>query len=381
MERPQLGVEIYQIADDTMLLKNRTDGTGWDWCWSDWQRDWMNATPLRYAYRCLPLTIINQTGWWVKNPVGFTATWRGQTQPGGIDFHFDTAPQIWGQWINSQFGEGIVTWNTPFLFRTKPEGSRLLICGPVNYFKANAHPLTALIESDWISMSFTMNWKIMVPNQPVRFEAGEPLFQAIPLASNVCADLEDASVSYQKLTDNPELHRAYREWDQGRRRFHDQKAAGEVKPNEWQKDYFQGRDAVGQETTSHHMTKVKPPQVKGAPAIAQTAQNSSSPQARVAPVKPPNGRDPHELIANSTPVSASVHQSWEPDRQTFQYQVYLDTTMIEPAEETEMEPESETLAPEAEAERVSLAQAACPNRSATLAEAATTRRVDDEWRR
>ena len=174
-----------------MLKQNRTDGTGWDWCWADWQRDWMDATPHRYAYRCLPLTIVNQTGWWIKNPVGFTATWRGQRSPGGIDFQFDTSAEVWASWINSQFGEGIITWNTPFLFRTKPEGSRLLICGPANYFKTNAHPLTALIESDWISMSFTMNWKIMMPNQPVRFELGEPLFQAIPLASNVCADLED----------------------------------------------------------------------------------------------------------------------------------------------------------------------------------------------
>ena len=47
-------------------------------------------------------------------------------------------------------------------------------------------------------MSFTMNWKIMVPNEPVRFDQGEPLFQAIPLVSNVCADLEDAPMSLIK---------------------------------------------------------------------------------------------------------------------------------------------------------------------------------------
>ena len=147
-----------------MMKPNRTDGTGWEWCWADWQRTWMNNTPQRYAYRCLPLTIVNQTGWWIKNPVGFTATWRGGTHPGSIEFQFDASGEVWSQWINSQFGEGIITWNTPFLFRTKPQGSRLLVCGPVNYFKANAHPLTALIESDWISMSFTMNYKIMIPN-------------------------------------------------------------------------------------------------------------------------------------------------------------------------------------------------------------------------
>jgi LPS sulfotransferase NodH len=34
-----------------------------------------------------------------------------------------------------------------------------LVCGPANYFLLNAHPLTAIIESDWTTMSFTMNWK------------------------------------------------------------------------------------------------------------------------------------------------------------------------------------------------------------------------------
>ena len=81
----------------SMLKKNRTDGTGWDWCWADWQRDWMDATPHRYAYRCLPLTIMNQTGWWIKNPVGFTATWRGQREPGDIDFRFDAAAETLGE--------------------------------------------------------------------------------------------------------------------------------------------------------------------------------------------------------------------------------------------------------------------------------------------
>ena len=96
---------------------------------------------------------------------------------------------------------------------------------------------------------------------PVRFEVGEPLFQAIPLVSNVCADLEGAIVSFQRLADDPELSRAYHEWDQGRRQFHEQKARGEVRPDGWQRDYFQGRDAIGREAETNHMIKVRPPQV------------------------------------------------------------------------------------------------------------------------
>jgi hypothetical protein len=51
MAHGRLEVEIYQIVDDAMLKPNRADGTGWEWGWADWQRDWMNATPHRYAYR------------------------------------------------------------------------------------------------------------------------------------------------------------------------------------------------------------------------------------------------------------------------------------------------------------------------------------------
>jgi hypothetical protein len=90
----QLEVTVFQIADDSLLMQNRDDGTGWYWCWADWQRDWMDATPSRFAYRCLPLTIANQTGLWVKNPVGFTATWRGSERPESIDFQFDQSAEV-----------------------------------------------------------------------------------------------------------------------------------------------------------------------------------------------------------------------------------------------------------------------------------------------
>src|SRR5579872_4911392 len=125
--RPSFEVSIYQLAADEMFKGHREGETGWDWSWADWQRDWMNQTQGKFAYRCLPLTIANQTGWMVYNPVSFTAVWRGKPEPGSVELLFDSEPDLWSRWINNQFGHGIVTWNTPFLFRTKPEGSRLLI--------------------------------------------------------------------------------------------------------------------------------------------------------------------------------------------------------------------------------------------------------------
>lgn len=284
---PRLEIDLFQIVDDSMLRANRDDGTGWEWGWADWQRDWMDATPQRYAYRCLPLTIANQTGCWIRNPVSFTAVWNGRPEPGSIVFRFDTAEAVWGPWINSQFGAGIITWNTPLLFRTRPEGSRLLIVGPANYFKENTHPLTALIESDWMSMSFTMNWKIMSAGIPVRFEAGEPLFQAIPLARNVCADIEGAAVSYRRLDEDPEIARAYREWNEGRLKFHAAKSAGQVRPDGWQKDYFQGRDALSRVAAPEHMTKIRPPAVVRGGMTPPAAPPEKAPIPAATPSRPP----------------------------------------------------------------------------------------------
>ena len=253
-------ITFCQLVGDELFRNRRSDGTGWSWRWADWNRGWMDETPGKFAYRCLPLTIANQTGWWIDNPVGFTATWNGHPRPGCVSFQFDVDSSFWGQWINDQFGQGIVTWNTPFLVRTRPEGSRLLVMGPANLFKPGAQGLTALIETDWMYMSFTMNWKITVPNLPVRFEAGEPIIQLVPMFSDVFSDLETADVSYVKLQDAPELREPYLRWLETRKVFREKLQAGES-IEEWQKNYFQGRDMLGRPVTSGHRTRLTPPEV------------------------------------------------------------------------------------------------------------------------
>ena len=258
LSRPTL--TIYQLIGDELFRNRRSDGTGWSWRWAEWQRPWMDASPGKFAYRCLPLTIANQTGWWLDNPVGFTAIWNGKPNPGSVHFRFDHEPGLWGQWIKDQFGDGIISWGTPFLLRTEPAGSRLMISGPVNSFKHGVQPLSAIIESDWMYMSFTMNWKITAPEVAVRFDAGEPIMQMIPLFSDLFADLEAASVTYMKVEDASDIAAAYSRWQQQRREFRERMVAGQT-TEQWQKDYFQGRDMLGRPVTSGHKTRLTPPTV------------------------------------------------------------------------------------------------------------------------
>lgn len=266
---PKFEIEIYQIPDNNMFLRNRIDGTGWHWNWASWQRDWMDETPSRFAYRCLPLTIANQTGWVVNNPVGFTATWYGG-QGRSVQFLFDRDQEMWSESINDQFGNGIVTWRAPFLFRTRPAGSRLLVTGPINSFKHAIQPMTAIMETDWMVMSFTMNWKFTASHQTVRFDAGEPIFQFIPLMNNICTDLQAASVTYMDLAEAPDMAYPYKAWMESRRQMMEKKISGEATIQDWQKDYFTGRNVQGSGAEQGHTTRINPPKVRYVGSVPRT---------------------------------------------------------------------------------------------------------------
>jgi len=106
------------------------------------ERDWMEATSQRFAYRCLPLNIANAYGWEVLCNAGFLAMWWGgegldsiviEPDPGTI------APAI------SHFGHGILTFHLPCLFSTEP-GAELMVQGPINRPKDGIAALSGVIE-------------------------------------------------------------------------------------------------------------------------------------------------------------------------------------------------------------------------------------------
>src|SRR3546814_6826095 len=78
---------------------------------------WMDYTPGRFAYRCLPLVIANQHGWDVLSPASFAARWRGGVGQDEIELVFAGDPD---SHVSTHFGSGIVTFSLGHLFRTSP---------------------------------------------------------------------------------------------------------------------------------------------------------------------------------------------------------------------------------------------------------------------
>ena len=205
------------------------------------QRDWMDQTPNRYAYLCLPLVTANKAGWELLSPVEFTAVWNGV--PGVEGVTVDAETQEAKQWVSSHFGSGVVTLRTGYLFRTEP-GHNLLVKGSPNRFKEGISPLEAVVETDWLPNTFSMNWKFTRPNHPVKFEAGEPFCFVAPTPTLYLSDIEPA---LRKMASDPEVSRQYVLWQMRRGHFNLRREQPETEEarQSWLKDYLKGQNALG----------------------------------------------------------------------------------------------------------------------------------------
>jgi hypothetical protein len=169
-------------------------------------RDWMDASAQRFAYRCLPLVMANQSGWLIQNPTSFTASWNGGMGREDVIIEFDVTAD---PRILSNFGCGVLTFSLPYLFRT-PRGINLWVKGPSNWIKDGAQALEGVVETDWSPMTFTVNWKLTRPGYPVRFERGEPMCMIVPVPRGLAESLEACR---EPLENNPELQKEFAIWD------------------------------------------------------------------------------------------------------------------------------------------------------------------------
>jgi hypothetical protein len=208
-------------------------------------RTWMDQTDQRFANRCLPLLMANQSGWHILNTHTIEVEWDGRNQLDGI--HIRVLSGAGDCPVHSHFGHGIVTWSIPFLFRTSP-GYNLWARGPANSPKDGACPLEGLVETDWSPATFTMNWQLTRPDHMVRFEEGEPICCVIPQRRG---ELEEFDAVIENIGDSPEESERYRQWAQSRHIFLDL-MSGETRPKEgWQKHYFHGEGPAGERFEAH----------------------------------------------------------------------------------------------------------------------------------
>jgi len=217
------------------------------------ERPWMDETAQRFAYRCLPLNIANTHGWEILCTSAFSAIWDGRPTTDAVRVEAKLSKE--SPPGTSHFGDGILTFHVPCLFRTEP-GTDLFVMGPVNRPKDGIAPLSGVIETDWSPYTFTMNWKFTRPNHEVHFDIDEPFCHIFPVQRG---SLENIVPTIRKLSDKTDLEREHYIWSRQRNAFIADLAnpASKATKDKWQKGYFRGVTPSGSQGPDDHQTKLR----------------------------------------------------------------------------------------------------------------------------
>ena len=218
------------------------------------ERDWMNATDERFAYRCLPLTIANSYGWELLLPASVTAEWNGGSGLDDISVEVDDEAWSGGRLAVSHFGHGVLTFQTGYLFRTDP-AMGLLVRGVPNWPRDGIAPLEGLVETDWLPFSFTMNWQFTRPGRVV-FERGEPYCFISPVGYRA---LDTLVPEIAEIADAPEERRHFETWSKERLDFNERLKRDEPAAVQqgWQKWYMRGESPSGAPVSPLHVSKLR----------------------------------------------------------------------------------------------------------------------------
>jgi hypothetical protein len=216
------------------------------------ERDWMERTRDRFAYRCLPLNVANAHGWLLLNTHPFVAEWTGGDEIDAVSIRY-LEPQTKPTPI-SHFGHGVITFSVGALFQTEP-GYDLIVTGPLNSPKDAIQALTGVVECDWCPFTFTMNWIFTRSRTAVAFERDEPFCMIYPVQRGF---LERVEPEFRSLDSDAEVASNYRAYAESRANFNRElKMPGSnARLKKWQRYYFSG-SAPGKSAPPDHRLRVK----------------------------------------------------------------------------------------------------------------------------
>jgi Family of unknown function (DUF6065) len=186
-----------------------------------------------FAYRCTPLAIANKSGLELCARWGISLRWNGGNKMEDLEVFPESV------WVVSHFGNGIVSFVIPWLFKT-PRGWSLWVLGPANDPMDGIAPMEGVVETAWATMTFTMNWRMTVEDQWVHFVAGQPIGRVVPVRISAMRTLE---VEQKGKADLPaRKRRVYDAWAKSRDEFLTRLARREPEAEKqgWQKNYHKG---------------------------------------------------------------------------------------------------------------------------------------------
>ena len=149
------------------------------------QREWMDLTDDRHAYKCFPLSLANSVGYSISFLDDIEFIWDGISD--STDTHVKI---IKGQELcNTGRGNGTINFHCDITFKTDENVSMLSIVPP-NHFIDGAMPFTSVISTSFHNETFPIAWKITRPNTNILIPAGTPVATLIPISMKQLSTFE-----------------------------------------------------------------------------------------------------------------------------------------------------------------------------------------------
>lgn len=195
---PEKNIAYISLVDNNASLPSNMDiSTFLKPLNKDHRRSWFTHN----FYRCLPLSIANMQGLAFSSPFSFEVLWNGKETKDSISFNiYNDSEKINNVSVSSTFGHGIFTMHFPLILKTPPNVNLMTIAAP-NYPLPGISPMSGVIETDNLSFTFTLNFKIDLPNTLIKIEKDYPIMGIIPIPRYYCDSFELVN-AYDILNEN-----------------------------------------------------------------------------------------------------------------------------------------------------------------------------------
>lgn len=157
------------------------------------KRDWMDDTPNKHAYQCMPVSLANTLGWGISFPKDISFIWDGICDTS--DSHVKILSGH--RYCSPNRGNATISFNTYLTVKTDDNTTTLIMPVP-NDFNENFQCFTNLLSTSFYRSSIPIAWRILKPNVEITIPAGTPVATIIPISLNSIQNFE-VEIKKEKL--------------------------------------------------------------------------------------------------------------------------------------------------------------------------------------
>ena len=168
-------IKIYKHIDHPVLIEQ-----------TKINRDWMNNTENKHAYKCFPISQANTIGWSISFNEDIEFIWDGisDTTPN----HIEILKSPFNVCSTSR-GNATISFYTG-LFLETDENTSILSIVPPNYFIEGATPFTSIMSTSFYDEALPVAWKVTRANEKIIIPARTPIITIIPISLGKLSDIE-----------------------------------------------------------------------------------------------------------------------------------------------------------------------------------------------